>query len=186
MIALVLAVSAHAQDSAAHPAAGANEQQITPPDTKATPHARPADVNSIDSIIAAMYDVISGPAGDRDWDRFRSLFIPEARLIPVRPPQNGSPASYRVLSVEDYVNRAGGSFKQTGFFESEVARKQEQFGHIAQVFTTYESRHAKGEKPFARGINSVDLFYDGQRWWIVQIMWDAEAPGQPIPEKYLK
>ena len=90
-----------------------------------------------------------------------------------------------MLSVDDYVNRGSAGFKQNGFFENEVSRKQEQFGHIAHVFSTYESRHAKGEKPFARGINTFNLFFDGQRWWVVQIMWDAEGPGQAIPEKYL-
>ena len=147
--------------------------------------AKDSDVKSIDAIMAAVYDVISGPAGDRDWNRFRSLFIPEARLIPVGVPQGATTARYRVLSPDDYVNRAGGNFKQNGFFENEVSRKQEQYGHIAHVFSTYESRHAKGEKPFARGINSFSLYYDGQRWYVVQIMWDAENPSQPIPEKYL-
>jgi hypothetical protein len=150
------------------------------------PAAKPEDVKSIDAIIAATYDVISGPAGDRDWNRFKSLFIPEARLIPVGMPQGATTARYRVLSPDDYVSRAGNSFKQNGFFENEVSRKQEQYGHIAHVFSTYESRHAKGEKPFARGINSFTLFNDGQRWYVVQIMWDAENPSQPIPEKYLK
>jgi hypothetical protein len=182
---LVLALRARAQDSKAHPAAGMGQQQAMPPDTAAVPSAKPDDVKSIDSIIAATYDVISGPAGDRDWDRFRSLFIPEARLIPVGAAPNGGAERYRLLSVEDYVNRAGGNFKQNGFFENEVSRKQEQFGHIAHVFSTYESRHVKGEKPFARGINSFSLFNDGQRWWVVQIMWDAENPTQPIPDKYL-
>ena len=184
VVLLVFALRARAQDSSAHPAPGVNEQQVTPPNT-AAPVAKPEDVKSIDAIMAAVYDVISGPAGDRDWNRFKSLFIPEARLIPVRPPQNGAAAAYRVLSVDDYVNRGSAGFKQNGFFENEVSRKQEQFGHIAHVFSTYESRHAKGEKPFARGINSFNLFFDGQRWWVVQIMWDAEGPGQAIPEKYL-
>jgi len=182
---LVLALRARAQDSKAHPAAGMRQQQAMPPDTPAVPSAKPDDVKSIDAIIAATYDVISGPAGDRDWDRFRSLFIPEARLIPVGAAPNGGAERYRLLSVEEYVNRAGGNFKQNGFFENEVSRKQEQFGHIAHVFSTYESRHVKGEKPFARGINSFSLFNDGQRWWVVQIMWDAENPTQPIPDKYL-
>ncbi|HKD91496.1 MAG TPA: hypothetical protein VKB56_06315 [Terriglobales bacterium] len=182
---LVLALRARAQDSKAHPAAGMRQQQAMPPDTPAVPSAKPDDVKSIDAIIAATYDVISGPAGDRDWDRFRSLFIPEARLIPVGAAPSGGAERYRLLSVEDYVNRAGGNFKQNAFFENEVSRKQEQFGHIAHVFSTYESRRVKGEKPFARGINSFSLFNDGQRWWVVQIMWDAENPTQPIPDKYL-
>src|SRR5215472_10930208 len=127
---LVLALRARAQDSKAHPAAGMRQQQAMPPDTPAVPSAKPDDVKSIDAIIAATYDVISGPAGDRDWDRFRSLFIPEARLIPVGAAPNGGAERYRLLSVEEYVNRAGGNFKQNGFFENEVSRKQEQFGQI--------------------------------------------------------
>src|SRR5205823_368373 len=147
-----------AQAGQAHTIAGDTQPQASPE----LLGAREADVKSIDAIVAAVYDVISGPAGDRDWNRFRSLFIPEARLIPVRKPATGTAsapdgkASLAVLTVDDYVNRAGGSFKQNGFFESEASRKQEQFGHIAHVFSTYESRHARGEKPFARGINSMN------------------------------
>ena len=185
VVLFVLVLRVRAQDSKAHPAAGMRQQQTMPPDTPAVPPAKPEDVKSIDSIIAATYDVISGPAGDRDWDRFRSLLIPEARLIPVAAGSDAGSARYRVFGVEDYVDRDRAIFKQNGFFENEVSRKQEQFGHIAHVFSTYESRHVKGDKPFARGINSFSLFNDGQRWWVVQIMWDAENPTQPIPEKYL-
>lgn len=186
------ALAALARTGETHVPTQATQRQM-PPDMAG---AKEADVKSIDSIMAALYDVISGPAGERDWNRFRSLFIPEGRLMPVRkPPAPGTPAAaapnaitkptLAVMTVEDYVNRAGAGFRQNGFFESEVSRKQEQYGHIAQVFSTYESRHAKGEKPFARGINSIELFNDGTRWWIVQISWDAEAPGQELPEKYL-
>ena len=142
-------------------------------------------MKSIDSILSAVYDSISGPAGDRDWNRFRSLFVSEARLMPVAKPAAGnSTFSLRSLSVDDYISRAGNTFKQNGFYEHEVSRKQEQFGHIAQVFSTYESRHAAGDQPFARGINSFVLFNDGNRWWVVQIMWDTEGPGQSIPPRY--
>ncbi|MBV8207465.1 MAG: hypothetical protein JO041_11785 [Acidobacteria bacterium] len=138
----------------------------------------------MDAIIAAVYDVISGPPGDRDWNRFRSLFVPEGRLIPVVKGEGGASA-LRILKVEDYVARSSASMKQNGWFESEIARKQEEFGHIAQVFSTYEGRRARGEAPTVRGINSFQLFYDGRRWWIVEIFWDGEGPGQAIPGKYL-
>ncbi|HZQ91067.1 MAG TPA: hypothetical protein VFA60_04685 [Terriglobales bacterium] len=151
---------------------------------KPAPVARPGDVDSIDHIIAALYDVISGPAGSRDWDRLRSLFIPEARLIPtVRRPDG---ISYRALTVEEYIARAGANFQQSAFYESEVSRVLEHFGSIAHAFSTYESRHDKAQPPFARGINSIQLFNDGKRWWVVTIFWDSERPESPLPAEYLK
>lgn len=153
----------------------------------ATPDANPADVNSIDAIIAAAYDVISGPAGKkRDWDRMRSLFMPGARLIPTGPRPGGGYGS-RALTVEDYVTRSAPLFEKEGFFETESARRTESFGQIAHVFSTYETRHAREDaKPFQRGINSIQLMNDGKRWWIVTIFWQGEDDKNPLPEKYLK
>jgi len=157
------------------------------PETPATPAANPADVASIDSIIAAVYDVISGPAGKkRDWDRMRSLFVPGARLIPTGPRQAGGYGS-RVLTVDEYIKGASGFFEKEGFYEREIARQTEQFGQIAHVFSTYDSKHAPEDaKPFARGINSIQLMNDGKRWWIVTIFWQGEDEKSPLPEKYLK
>jgi hypothetical protein len=150
-----------------------------------TPAARPADVDTLEHIMAAVYDVISGPPGTRDWDRMRSLFAPGARLIPTRATQDGKIVE-TPLTVDDYIQRATPAFEKNGFFESAVANRVEQWDHIAHVWSTYESRHAKGEKPFARGINSFQLFNDGSRWWVVTIFWEAETPAAAIPEKYLK
>ncbi len=150
------------------------------------PQAAPADVESIDAIMAAVYDAISGPAGERDWDRFRSLFIEEARLIAVGRDQAGRVAK-QVMSVEDYVSRVVPYFRENGFFEQEIARTTEQFGHIAHAFSTYESRgNADDPEPFARGINSFQLLNDGERWWVVTIYWEAEGPELAIPAKYLR
>ena len=151
------------------------------------PDANPADVASMDSIIAAVYDVISGPAGKkRDWDRMRSLFVPGARLIPTGPRPGGVYGS-RVLTVDEYIERSSGFFEKEGFFENEAARVTEQFGQIAHAFSTYESRHAPADaKPFQRGINSMQLMNDGKRWWIVTIFWQGEDEKTPLPEKYLK
>ncbi|HEX6940421.1 MAG TPA: hypothetical protein VF158_13485 [Longimicrobiales bacterium] len=155
---------------------------------EAPPPADPADVASIDAIIAALYDVISGPAGEeRDWDRFRSLFVPGARLIPVAVPRGGGPARAVVGSVEDYIARSGPILVERGFFEREIARSTERFGHIAHAFSTYASYWKRDDaEPFARGINSIQLMYDGTRWWIVTVYWDSERPGQPIPAEYLR
>jgi hypothetical protein len=164
-----------------------------------TPAANPSDVDSIDHILAAVYDVISGPAGrKRDWDRFRSLFVPGARLIPTSPHRPAGTApdapltgkeeyATHVLTPEDFVERTTPVFAGEGFFERESARRTEQYGHIAHVFSTYESRHkADDAKPFQRGINSFQLMYDGTRWWVVTIYWEGETDRTPLPEKYLK
>lgn len=150
------------------------------------PPAKPADVASIDAIVTALYDVISGPKGQaRDWNRMRSLFIPDARLV---PSVNRQPSGRGlvVLSVNDYIATSGPFLVDTGFREREVSKRVEEFGSVAHVFSTYESFREAETTPFMRGINSIQLFNDGTRWWVVSVFWDAERPGLQIPEKYLK
>ena len=78
------------------------------------------------------------------------------------------------------------SFMQNGFFEREIGRTMDRFGNVLHVFSAYDSkREADDPKPFARGINSFQLWWDGSRWWVVTIFWQGESPGTPIPAKYL-
>ncbi len=151
--------------------------------------ANPADVSSIDSIMKAVYDVISGDAGQkRDWDRFRTLFHKDARMIPTtgKNPTTGVVAA-RVFTPEEYITRSSPFMEKEGFFERETARRTDIYGNIAHVFSTYESFHKKDDKkPFARGINSFQLLNDGKRWWVVTIYWQGETPENPIPKEYLK
>jgi len=147
------------------------------------------DLSSIDAIINAAYDVISGPTRKpRDWERERSLFFPGARLIPTakKPGENQSGLAPQFLDVEAYIARVQPLFQEKGFYEKEVARRTEEFGRIAQVWSTYESRYDKSDpEPFMRGINSFQLFNDGSRWWIVNLYWQHESRACPIPDKYL-
>ena len=150
--------------------------------------ANPADVASIDAIIAAAYDGISGPAGEkRDWERERSLFYPGARLIPTAKPGANDDLAPQMLDVDGFIARVEPYFAEHGFYEKEIARRIEQFGRIAHVLSTYESRHNPDDpEPFMRGINSIQLFHDGTRWWIVTIYWQQESLVDPIPAKYVK
>ena len=152
----------------------------------APPVANSADVASRDAIMAATYDVISGDAGKkRDWNRFLSLFAPGARLIAVDKNKEGQLVAH-VFSPDDYVRLADPYFQKEGFFERESSRTMESWANIEQIFSTYESRHAAADpKPFARGINSFQLFNDGKRWWIVTIYWQEESTNTPLPKKYL-
>jgi hypothetical protein len=155
------------------------------------PTAKPEDVKSPEAILAAVYSVISGPKGQpRDWDRMRSLFVPDARLIPARVlPADTSAIPHTdavFLTIDDYIARSNGAMTTTGFFERSIHNEIEQFGNIVQIWSTYESRHNTDDAtPFARGINSFQLLKDGDRYWVVNIFWDSERPATPIPEKYL-
>jgi len=151
------------------------------------PPANPADVESIDAIITALYDVISGDAGvARDWDRFLSLFAPGGTLSPVGRPPGESTYQRRVITPGEYAEGVGEMLEANGFHEVEIHRVTEEYGRIAHAFSTYESRRlASDAEPFARGINSIQLMNDGSRWWVVSIFWLGEGPDHPIPARYL-
>ena len=147
----------------------------------------PDDFSTLDGILHALYDSISGPAErKRDLGRFRSLFAEEARLIRVIPADADGPARMTVFEPDEYFQAACEYFKQSGFFDREVARVVGGFGHVTHVFSTYESRHSEDDpEPFARGVNSIQLFHDGARYWLVNIFWDFERPDNPLPEEHL-
>ncbi|MCL1633978.1 hypothetical protein M2650_04890 [Luteimonas sp. SX5] len=155
------------------------------PVTITVPAAAPKDVESIDAIVAALYDVISGPAGKaRDWNRMRSLFIPGGRLMPTGVRPDGD-VGIRLLEVNDFIATSGALMFEKGFTEIELARRVEKFGHIAHVFSTYEGKMEKDASVHLRGINSIQLMNDGSRWWVVSVFWEAERPGMPLPKEYL-
>ena len=148
--------------------------------------AEAKDVSSPEAIVAAVYDVISGPAAQkRNWDRMRTLFVPDARMIATGKRPTGE-ITRRVMSVEDYITNSGPFLEKDGFFEKEIGNKTEQFGNIVHVFSTYESKRTLADEgPFMRGINSFQLWYDGKRWWVITILWQSENKETPIPEKYI-
>lgn len=178
LTAMIAGLALQAQTSAPAPATPPPSRFVTVTQTPVA--ADPADVASLDAIMVAIYGVISGPAGEkRDWDRMRSLFTSNARLMPLG--QTG----LRSGSVEDYIATSGPLLEQRGFFESEIARRVERYGDIAHVFSTYEARNALDGPVIMRGINSFQLVRHDGRWWVVSIMWQQETPANPIPPEYL-
>lgn len=143
-------------------------------------------VQTLDGTINSLYSVISGEKSvERDWDFFKFLFKPGAKLIPSA--KKDSLYVVRYLSPDDYINSSGKWLLENGFFEKEISRKVDTFGNIAQVFCTYEAFHSESDEvPFMRGINSIQLLYDNQRWWIVNVYWMQENPENPIPSEYLE
>jgi hypothetical protein len=143
-------------------------------------------VLTLDSTIKTLYAVISGEKGEeRNWKQFKYLFKPDAKLIPSGKDKTGT---YRVryMSPDDYIKGSGKWLVENGFFEKELSRKVDTFGNITQVFSSYESFYSESdEKPFMRGINSIQLLNDGKRWWVVNIYWSQETEDNPIPKKHL-
>lgn len=149
------------------------------------------DGASIDSIIAALYASVShDEASSPNWERMRGIFLQVGMLI---PPKNPRSELFTVLDVDGFEQRVKESIASTkakgdptSFFEKEIARRADCFGNVCQVFSTYESRRAPAdEKPFVRGINSIQLVNDGHRWWVASVAWDQERPDNPIPPQYL-
>ncbi len=148
-------------------------QPLPAPLRPQAPVADPRDVHSVDSIIRALYQVISGPAGQkRDWDRFRSLFAPGASLIPALVRKGEKPV-IRILSVEEYIRRTDAILEKEDFWEGEKKRRTDSSGNLVHVFSTYESRRKQSEQPFQTGVNSIQIFSDGTRLWIVTVMWNS-------------
>lgn len=182
---LAIALAAVATGAVAQTAPAMPAPPAAAPTPAAQPAADPQDVASVDAIVAALYDVISGPAGPRDWDRFHSLFQPGAMMGAAgRPPSGG--LRFRALTPQDYAARNGAHFLTNAFYEREIGRRTARFGPIVQLMSAYETRDAPdAAKPVQRGVNSITLFDDGTRLWITSVTWAAETPETPIPAEFL-
>jgi hypothetical protein len=145
---------------------------------------RTEDVATLDGIINAFYDVISGPAGKpRQWSRDQTLYIPEIKFLEPRRSKAG--ITPLVMDHQSYVDRVDAPMVKDGFYEREIHRVTQTFGNITHVFSTYESRNSENGPVIARGINSIELLNDGKRWWITFAQWDDESPKNPIPKEFL-
>lgn len=146
--------------------------------------ADPGDVRTLDDIIRAYYEVVSGPEGEvPDRTRDKTLHLPDAVVGVPDVNAEGHPV-LNTMTLDDYHDRFGGR-RAEGFYETEIHRVVSRFGNVAHVMSTYASATAPGGEPFDRGINSIQLTWDGDRWWIVSWIFDSERPGNPIPSEFL-
>src|SRR5690349_2519231 len=117
------------------PSGGIQSQTSQPAAPLASPQANPNDVDTLEHIVNAVYDAISGPPGSRNWDRLRSLFYTGARLIPTRKDDKGNVTAH-ALTIDEYIDRAKPFFEKEGFYENAVANRIEVWDRIAQVWST--------------------------------------------------
>jgi len=167
------------------PASFAAEKPATHHVSVARVNPRPDDVATIDGIIRAYYDIVTIPKGaPRQWSRDRTLYIPEIRFVAIEPDKQKHLVP-QIMSHQQFVDNSDASLARNGFVEKEIHRVTERFGNIAQVFSTYESRYTPDGPVIQRGVNSIELFWDGKRWWIASAIWDNERPDNPFPKEYL-
>jgi hypothetical protein len=172
-------VSSAQQTTPSSPHSPAGPSHIAVPDVPANPN----DVATIDAIVLALYNVISGPVGrQRDWSRMKGLLIPDVRLIATNPDKSGHP-NVRSISFQDYADRFAANVLRQPFYEREIHRQTRQFGNIAQLFSSYETTRDGKKDIAARGVNAIQLYFDGNRWWIASIVWDTDRPGNPLPKE---
>ncbi len=154
---------------------------------KASRQTLKADAATPDALVRALYESISGPVGqERDWTRFRNLWLPGAKIILASQKYHGKPA-YESLSIEPFILRVTTYYRQEGFYEKELAGKMNQFGHIASYWSAFEVR--KGSPAgalYARGISSWQMVKKDDRWWISQLIFDFESNQLAIPDRYLQ
>ena len=155
---------------------------------------RPAaaeDVATPEAIVTAAYDALArAPGAPFQWDRFRSLLLDDATLIP-NTEQNGG--AFRAFSPEAWIESIDawyaehvpiGSPQDRGFQEEAVHTVVHRYGDVAQAFSTYQKHFWEDDRILGRGINSFQLVQHDGRWWIVSIVWDEETGAGPIPGQY--
>lgn len=145
------------------------------------------NLTTVDGIIHGLYDAISGPVGqDRDWNSFRNLFAENARMY-IAAPDKDSATVLKSITPEEYADRNQTRLSDIGFSEDELYRITNTYGAGTQVFSTYESHYTNknGEEDLTKGINNIQLYFDGERYFIVSIFWDANAKNIEVPDRYL-
>jgi len=149
--------------------------------------ARPEDVSTIEGIVKASYETISGGVGvPRQWGRDRTLFAPSVQYVSLSKSREGEVRA-RTSDYQKYLNESDGFLVKEGFTEVELGQEIKRFANVATVLSSYEGRIQSTGKVevVTRGVNIFSLYFDGKRWWIQTMMWDEESPENPIPANLL-
>lgn len=184
MIACDSSAESHAEEASSEASSTEPPQLDSLPKSNYIP-IRDREFSSIDEVIVTLYEIISGPAGPRDWDKMRELCVPGADFCSFAPKEDGSKV-FRKGDVESYIKNSGSFFMNSAFYETEIGRRMDRFGNVAQVFSAYQFTLEKGGEVKARGINSIQLIKDQGRWYIANVIWDSETESEKIPIEYLK
>jgi hypothetical protein len=139
-----------------------------------------ADLARIDQAIRGVYEVISGPPGQkRDFDRMRAMFAPGATLKAI------GPKGLHGGTLEDYISRNSAILEKEGFTERELGRRVEVWGGLATAWSAYDGRTGSGSF-HERGINSFQLVKVDGKWLVASILWQEETPDNKLPPQLIE
>ena len=147
---------------------------------------RAEDVSTIDGIVKAYYEVVSGPADQpRQWDRDATLYIPNVRFIIIRQEEAGKTTA-QSMTHQEFVDSSDASLRGKAFYEHEVHRITHRAGNVAHLLSTSEHASSSTGPVEGRSVDSLELFWDGTRWWITNVsIWDVESSRHPLPAEFL-
>lgn len=157
-----------------------------PVDAQQTNSTFPEEAGSIDSIVSSIFAIISGEKGEEgDWELMKNIFHPKARLMTGYPDEAGI-NELRVFSVEEYISTFRNDFYNMTFYEKDVKNEIERFGDLAHVLSTYQAFTTKEmAQPVRTGVASIQLYHDGERWWVLSMYWKNGSKEDPVPSIYL-
>ncbi len=136
---------------------------------------------SPESLVRTLYQIVSGPAnGAHDWARLERLHAPGAMITPTEHRPHGAFAA-APQTLAKFIALNERLFAHRGFHEREVFQRVQRYGHIAHVWSGYETRDDPDGPVQGRGINSFQLLNDGQRWCVLSATWDSETAAHPMP-----
>lgn len=148
-----------------------------------------ADVSTLDEIVKAFYESISFAIGRQpDYRRLRSLFHKQGLIT---PPKNEKEKNILVMDLDTYIKSSTENIvitgmERKGLLQSEIARRMQSFGNMAQIVSTFEAKHTTGDTtPLCRGLYGIQLIRENHRWWIISVLWENERPGLQVPRAYL-
>jgi len=162
----------------------ATQTVIAQPNAKTPKYPLKEDVSTINGIMKATYETVSGEAGaKRQWERDLSLHDPNA-IYSFRFHDSEGKLQQTTMSINDFHKESFSMVMKTAFYENEINREVRVFGNIAHVWSTYETRLEKNGPVMRRGINSVQLYYEEGRWWILSWTFDKERADRKIPQTF--
>ena len=147
-----------------------------------------AAVKSIDGILKKMLNIISGEKGKiRDWESFRNLFLLTANFTVLNNAVPNNKDSFaqpvETVNLEEFIKLMHDEYYDAGYLEFETGKTVDQYNGLASVFQSFYGKDSDNHEE--KGINSYQLVFFKNRWWIANLVWVTASNGAPIPQKYL-
>ena len=133
-------------------------------------------------ITRRLYEVVSQPAGERDWESVRHFYHPRATMVRTGIGDDGRPFVL-AMSFDEYIGNVAALLENVAFSEVEVCQDATVFGNVARVASIYAFEYRSGgDVRCGRGVNFFNFVNEGAGWKIMNIVWDNERDGVSLQQ----